>query len=94
MSQKFSTHYITILYNIVYVAFSQEQIDKEHLTMYPYCGRLFGYDEKHAKSRVVNSEDSLEHELYPWVVLVLRISKNKQNKDDTKFCSGTVVAYK
>ena len=94
MSQKFFTHYITILYNIVYVAFSQEQIDKEHLTMYPYCGRLFGYDEKHAKSRVVNSEDSLEHGLYPWVVFVLRTHKNEQNVDERKICSGTVIAYK
>ena len=94
MQQIFSNFHIIILYIAVYDSFSQEQIDKEHLTMYPYCGRLFGYDEKHAKSRVVNSEDSLEHELYPWVVLVLRIHKNKQNKDDTKFCSGTVIAYK
>ena len=94
MQQIFSTFRIIILYSIVYGSYSQEQIDKEHLIMYPYCGRLFGYDEKHAKSRVVNSEDSLEHELYPWVVLVLRIHKNKQNKDDTKFCSGTVIAYK
>ena len=78
----------------MYDSFSQEQIDKEHLTMYPYCGRLFGYDEKHAKSRVVNSEDSLEHGLYPWVVFVSRTRKNKQNRDDIKVCSGTVIAYK
>ena len=94
MPQKLVTHYITILYNILYVAFGQEQIDKEHLIMYPYCGRLFGYDEKHAKSRVVNSEDSLEHGLYPWVVFVLRTRKNEQNVDERKTCSGTVIAYK
>ena len=94
MLQNFSIFHIIILYNIVYHTFSQEQMDKEHLTMYPYCGRLFGYNAKHAKSRVVNSEDSLEHGLYPWVVFVSRTRKNKQNRDDIKICSGTVISYK
>ena len=85
---------IISLFYFTYKASGQEQVDKEHLKLYPYCGRLFGWDSKRANSRVVNSHDSVEYELYPWVVFVSRTYKTKQNIDDVKICSGTVIAYK
>ena len=94
MSPKYAVHFIITILNIILHAFSIEQIDKEHLKLYPYCGRMFGYDSSNTKSRVVNSEDSLEYELYPWVVYVETKYKNKRKKFEYGMCGGTVIAYK
>ena len=87
----FSCCIITWLY-MIHHALSREKIDEDHSKLYPYCGRLFGHDSSNAKSRVVNSEDSLE--LYPWVVFVTRKSKNKYDEYRFGMCGGTVIAYK
>ena len=73
---------------------SNDQIDKEHLKLYPYCGKMFGHDQKSTSSRVVNSKESEKY--YPWVVLVVRKRRNKIFLEDDKHerCSGTVIAYK
>ena len=89
-----SAHFIVTILTIIHQAFSIEQIDQEHFKLYPYCGRMFGYDSSNAKSRVVNSEDSLEFELYPWVVYVETKYKNKRKKFEYDMCGGTVIAYK
>ena len=95
MSLNSSSGYIIIVWCIIGIVCSIEQIDKEHFKLYPYCGRMFGYDSGNAKSRVVNSEDSLEHELYPWVVYVERKRKNAADSKDTFLrCVGTVIAYR
>ena len=88
-------YFMAILY-IPKNVFSNDQVDEEHLSLYPYCGRLFGYGSNgaKAKSRVVNSEDSDEHELYPWVVYVEQKYLHKNNKHVFSYCSGTVIAYK
>ena len=84
--------YIITSLHMIYYALCIEKIDKDHSKLYPYCGRLFGHDSSNAKSRVVNSEDSLE--LYPWVVFVTRKSKNKYDEYRFGMCGGTVIAYK
>ena len=95
MSLRLPSGYIITLCSIIHHAFSIEQTDKEHFKLYPYCGRLFGYDSDNAKSRVVNSEDSIEHELYPWVVYVTRKRKNAATLlFESLACGGTVIAYK
>ena len=88
-------YFVTIIY-IPKIVFSNDQVDEEHLNLYPYCGRLFGYRSQggKAKSRVVNSEDSNEHELYPWVVYLEQRYLHKGNKHVFSYCSGTVIAYK
>ena len=67
--------------------------------MYPYCGKLFGYEWHDATSRVVNSRDSETQ--YPWVVLVMRSYKAVYEKNgkveeliEDKYCSGTVIGDK
>ena len=71
---------------------SNGKIDAEHLKIYPYCGKMFGHDQKATSSRVVNSKESQKQ--YPWVVYVSRKRKNKMDQDDIGVCSGTVIAYK
>ena len=75
---------------------SNDQIDVDHLKQYPYCGRLFGYrsNKDQVHSRVVNSEDSVEHDLYPWVVYIDRRILSNTNKPLNSKCGGTVIAYR
>ena len=92
----FICHFVIMLY-ILRSAFCNHYFDEEHLNMYPYCGRLFGYrsDEGAAKSRVVNSEDSKDHELYPWVVFLMHTYLKKDSKTTkTEACMGAIIAYK
>ena len=35
--------------------FAEVKLDDEHLELYPFCGKLFGYQWHDAKSRIVNS---------------------------------------
>ena len=71
--------------------------------MYPYCGKLFGYEWHDASSRVVNSRESEIQ--YPWVVLMTRSYRGMSyvgNKPYRRIkersmedaCSGTVIADK
>ena len=92
----FIFHFVIMVY-ILKSAFCNHYFDEEHRNMYPYCGRLFGYrsDERKAKSRVVNSEDSKEHELYPWVVyLKLKHLQKDLQTIAVSACMGTIIAYK
>ena len=75
---------------------SDDTIDVDHLKQYPYCGRLFGYrsNEEKVNSRVVNSEDSAEHDLYPWVVYIERRILSNNNQPIPSICGGTVIAYR
>lgn len=86
--------YVITILSLINHTFCIENIDNDHFKLYPYCGRLFGWESSDSKSRVVNSKDSLKYGLYPWVVYVERKRKNKLNKDELKFCGGTVIAYK
>ena len=94
MNFNYSSCYVLTIFFLINHAFCIENIDQEHFKLYPYCGRLFGYDSSNAKSRVVNSEDSLEFELYPWVVFLERKYKDKHNNGLFRPCGGTVIAYK
>ena len=90
------------MFNFIFVyyltksAVCNDNVDNEHLNVYPYCGRLFGYRSKNdmPTSRVVNSEDSKEHELYPWVVYLKLKFRDKKYREKDSMCSGTVIAYK
>ena len=64
-------------------------IDEEHLKMYPYCGKLFGYESKGGSSRITNSRDSQRQ--YPWVVLVERTKLNIFIRCTVQSCGGTVI---
>ena len=90
-----SSFYILMLH-ILNGALSNDQIDVDHLKQYPYCGRLFGYrsNKDKANNRVVNSEDSVEHDLYPWVVYIERRILSNINKPINSICGGTVIAYR
>ena len=75
------------------------ELDQKHQSMYPYCGKLFGYEWHDATSRVINSRDSETQ--YPWVVLVMRSYKALYEKNgkvdeliEDKYCSGTVIGDK
>ena len=75
------------------------ELDQEHQSIYPYCGKLFGYEWHDAKSRVVNSKDSETQ--YPWVVFVMRnynvVSDKNGITEETmeeKICGGTVIGDK
>ena len=73
------------------------ELDQKHQSMYPYCGKLFGYEWHDASSRVVNSRESDIQ--YPWVVLLRRFSKiisktNKKGDPTIAFCGGTVITDK
>ena len=71
---------------------SNGKIDKKHLELYPYCGKMFWYNHEATTSRVVNSRESPKQ--YPWVVHVRRTRRNTMNQDEDKECLGTVIAYK
>ena len=91
-----STFYFITTICIPKIVSSNDQVDEEHLNLYPYCGRVFCYHSQgdDAKSRIVNSEDSNDHELHPWVVYVEQRYMHKNNKHTFSYCSGTVIAYK
>ena len=95
--------FILSLHYIIPLAFCNVNLDQEHLSMYPYCGKLFGYEWHDASSRVVNSRESEIQ--YPWVVLMTRSYKGMSyvgNKPYRRIkersmeaaCSGTVIADK
>ena len=71
---------------------SDDKIDERHLELYPYCGKMFGYDMEGTSSRVVNSRESPKQ--YPWVVYLERVTKSKMNTDWIGACTGTVIAFK
>jgi len=68
---------------------SYSSIDEEHLKMYPYCGKLFGYESKGGSSRITNSRDSQTQ--YPWVLLVERTKLNIFIRYTVQSCGGTVI---
>ena len=75
--------------------FSKVDLDRDHLSAYPYCGKMFGYGRPDATSRVVNSKDSKIQ--YPWVVSAftksLHVDKRDKKKTfwQTNDCVGTVI---
>ena len=74
---------------------AEDDIDQDHLKLYPYCGKLYGYASdasNDVKSRIVNSRDSQTQ--YPWVVFVLAVRKRKDFSWKTSQCSGTVITEK
>ena len=75
------------------------ELDQEHQSIYPYCGKLFGYEWHDATGRVVNSKDSETQ--YPWVVFVVREYKvvydengNIKEIIEDGICGGTVIGNK
>ena len=70
----------------------ENDIDQDHLKLYPYCGKLFGYASNAVKSRVVNSKDSQTQ--YPWVVLLYIKRRKKDYTWEEEECSGTVITEK
>ena len=70
-----------LIYVISQLANATIELDHEHLSMYPYCGKLFGYEWNDATSRIVNS---IKSEIqYPWVVLVERFYMMVESTEDT-----------
>ena len=72
----------SLLINVIsQLASGTIELDREHLSMYPYCGKLFGYEWHDATSRIVNS---IKSEIqYPWVVLVERFYMMVESTEDT-----------
>ena len=73
--------------------FAEVNLDDQHLELYPYCGKLFGYQGHNAKSRVVNSKESETQ--YPWVVFLKSFWKLTTIHGilpaKNRLCSGTVI---
>ena len=74
-------------------------VDPEHLKLYPYCGKLFGYEWHDARSRTVNSRESQIQ--YPWVVYVKRVCRLEFTDGSGRTggmyrsgCSGTIISNK
>ena len=83
-----------IMMYIIHRISAEVELDKEHLELYPFCGKLFGYEWHDATSRVVNSEESEQN--YPWVVYLKHSFLAKDISSDntrklSKKCSGTVI---
>ena len=92
-------NYALLFCYISCLAIATIELDQKHLSMYPYCGKLFGYEWHDATSRVVNSKNSETQ--YPWVVFVMRnykvVSDKNGNTEETmeeKICGGTVIGDK
>ena len=87
---------IFLVLNKVHPISADIEFDKEHLEMYPFCGKLFGYEWHEATSRVVNSKESDTQ--YPWVVFLKHSFLTKGDGSRifiiTKSCSGTVIGEK
>ena len=94
-----SVKFSLVICFISHLAISTIEIDLEHQSLYPYCGKLFGYEWHDATSRVVNSKDSEIQ--YPWVVFVVTESVvvfdkngNKEELIEDGICGGTVIGNK
>ena len=91
---KISNDFRFVMMYMIHGISADVELDKEHLELYPFCGKLFGYEWHDATSRVVNSKESEIQ--YPWVVylrhsiLVKDISSDNTRKIK-KMCSGTVI---
>ena len=87
-------HFRLVMIYIIHRISAEVGLDKEHLGMYPFCGKLFGYEWHDATSRVVNSKESEIQ--YPWVVYLKHTFLVKDIISDNmrliaKKCSGTVI---
>ena len=88
-------YFSLVAYHLSLSVFAKVELDKNHLSEYPYCGKMFGYGLSGATSRMVNSKDSVLQ--YPWVVFVLGyvLYVDKKDKKNTFFqntiCAGTVI---
>ena len=94
-----SINFALLLCSLSRVAIATIKLDQEHLSMYPYCGKLFGHAKHDGESRVVNSKDSEIQ--YPWVVLVMQEhmgvfeeNGNTEEKMIIATCGGTVIGDK
>ena len=87
---------ISVLIYFVHPISADVELDREHLDIYPFCGKLFGYEWHDATSRVVNSKESDTQ--YPWVVFLKHSFLTKGDGSRifiiTKSCSGTVIGEK
>ena len=88
-----------VVFSLSSMTSARIELDQEHQSMYPYCGKLFGYEWHDAKSRVVNSKDSEIQ--YPWVVFVVTESVvvfdkngNTEERVEDGICGGTVIGNK
>ena len=88
-------YFSLVAYHLLLPVFAKVNLDKDHLSEYPYCGKMFGYGLSDASSRMVNSKDSVLQ--YPWVVFVLGYvlyvdKKDKKNPFwQNTICAGTVI---
>ena len=96
---KTNINYALVLCYVSRVAIATIKLDQDHLSMYPYCGKLFGHAKQDGQSRVVNSKDSEIQ--YPWVVLVMQEhmgvfeeNGNTEEKMIIATCGGTVIGDK
>ena len=82
----------SLTFVLIYIAHSISadiEFDKEHLDIYPFCGKLFGYEWHDASSRIVNSKESEIQ--YPWVVFQQHSFLTTDAHQVLKVCSGTVI---
>ena len=91
--------FLLVVFSLSRMTSARIELDQEHQSMYPYCGKLFGYEWHNATSRVVNSKDSETQ--YPWVVFVVTESVvvfdkkgNTEESVEDSLCGGTVIGNK
>ena len=67
-----------------------DDIDKDHHAMFPYCGTISqGTDQK--KARAINAKDSTDE--YRWSVYLLRDNTEpKSGNTRTSECSRTIIS--
>ena len=69
---------------------NDSMIDKDHLTKYPFCGRMSTYRPSRAlRSRVVNSGPPEDH--YRWVLHIIRQNLNIDDTFSYPVCTGSVI---
>ena len=82
------------LLNIIYLfntcSAINDDIDKDHHAMFPYCGSMFQGADR-TKARAINAKDSTDE--YRWSAFLLR--KNTEPKSGNIIstgCSGTIIS--
>ena len=89
MSSK-KTSLLSILYLFNTCSAINEDIDKEHHDMFPYCGSMFrGADQ--TKARAINAKNSTDE--YRWAAFLVRENTQPKSGDTISTgCSGTIIS--
>ena len=82
---------ISVLFYVIYTCNTSEieNIDKEHLEMFPYCGSMY-QERNEPTGRAINADDSKYN--YRWSALIRRFNTGpKDTKPKSSRCSGSII---